>query len=423
MNYNFYKTVLAFSTLVFMLACSEDNLTGDSTKKVSSPTLSVELGFTNNQTLIEQEREYNFTVSISEPQIVNVIVYLSQISGTATNGEDFTIPESVTIPIGSTSVSGVIAIHEDDLAEETETAVIKIVTSLESNVNGSNSETATFNIQNYSEGDLLIDMTWSSTTDFTDNLGNPIADEDIADLILYVTDPNIPSSITYLTIDEQVGFESLNFIESFPDGEFNLVAGFFSAANFGGNTANLDISLTFNQAGIINDYVIKVPAALNTANADCQTTVLAKLTKSGSNFSFEQLGVPNNLGIPKDETFAGMYSVTTTSPGQFGSAFSGNVTIVDEGNGVRSFMGDWNDFGLVRNWEFAFNPACGTVTFLDGQSTGLGCGGPAIILSSSANAGVVDPGDDSSFSVTFTENSLSACGGVPTTVTIMFTKL
>ncbi len=423
MNYNFYKTVLAFSTLVFMLSCSEDDLTGHSTKKIASPTLNVELSFTNEQTLIEREEEYGFTVSISEPQIVNVIVYLNQVGGTATNGEDFTIPDSVTIPIGSTSVSGVIAIHEDDLVEDTETAVIKIVTDLESNVNGSSSETATFNIQNYTEGDLLIDMTWTSPTDFTDNLGNPVADEAIADLVLYVTDPNIPSSITYLTIDQEVGFESLNFVETFPDGDFNLSVGFFSAANFSGITADLDISLTFNQAGIINDYVITVPAALNTANADCQNTVLAKLTKSGSNFSIEQLGVPNNLGIPEDGTFAGMYSVTTTSAGEFGPSFTGNVTVVDEGNGVRSFMGDWIGFGSVRKWEFAFNPACGTVTFLDGQSTGLGCSGTTIILASSTNAGVIDPTDDSSFSVTYTENTMSACGGVPTNVTIMFTKL
>jgi hypothetical protein len=373
--------------------------------------------------LIEQEREYGFTVSISEPQIVNVTVYLNQISGTATNGEDFTIPESVTIPIGSTSVSGIIAIHGDDLVEETETAVIKIVSGFESNVNGSSSETATFNIENYTEGDLMIDMTWTSTTDFTDNVGNPIDDEAIADLILYVTNPSIPTSITYLIVDQAAGFETLQFIESFPDGDFYLVAGFFSAEDFSGITADLDVSLTFNQPGIINDLVITVPAALNTANADCQSVVLAKLTKSGSNFSLEQIGLPNNLGIPEDGTFIGDYTVATTSAGQFGPAFDGTVTLVDEGNGVRSFVGDWNGFGLPLTWEFAFDPICATVSFVDEQSTGLSCGGPSIIMGSSTNAGVLDPSDENSFSITYSENILSACGGVPTDATITFTKL
>jgi hypothetical protein len=44
-------------------------------------------------------------------------------------------------------------------------------------------------------------------------------------------------------------------------------------------------------------------------------------------------------------------------------------------------------------------------------------------MGSSTEAGVIDPSDENSFSVTFTENTLSDCGGVPTNATIMFTKL
>ena len=156
MKNTLYNTALALCSLVFMLACSEDEYTGDSTMKVVSPSLNVQLDFTNNQSLIEEEVEYGFTVSISEPQIVNVIVYLNQISGTATNGEDFTIPESVTIPIGSTSTYGVIKIHGDDLAEETETAVIQIATGNESNVSPITGSTVSFSIMNYTEGDIVI---------------------------------------------------------------------------------------------------------------------------------------------------------------------------------------------------------------------------------------------------------------------------
>ena len=57
MKNTLYNTALALCSLVFMLACSEDEYTGDSTMKVVSPSLNVQLDFTNNQSLIEEEVE------------------------------------------------------------------------------------------------------------------------------------------------------------------------------------------------------------------------------------------------------------------------------------------------------------------------------------------------------------------------------
>ena len=250
MKNTLYNTALALCSLVFMLACSEDEYTGDSTMKVVSPSLNVQLDFTNNQSLIEEEVEYGFTVSISEPQIVNVIVYLNQISGTATNGEDFTIPESVTIPIGSTSTYGVIKIHGDDLAEETETAVIQIATGNESNVSPITGSTVSFSIMNYTEGDIVIDMSWTSPRDYTDVLGNPVADEAIVDLILTVNDVNIPTTINHTSTNSATGFETFVFQETFPDGAFYLTASFFDVEDytleeFDGYYTDLDVSSYF----------------------------------------------------------------------------------------------------------------------------------------------------------------------------------
>ena len=425
MKNKIYKIALVLSAFVFAIACENtDDLTGDSVVSPSNPALSVSLDFGPTESLIETEADYGFTVSLSQPQIAAVEVYLELLpSSTASEGSDLSFPHHVRIPAGATSVSDVITIHGDDEVEGTETAVIRIGTGKEANVSATNSQVVSFNIMNYTEGDLAIDMTWTSPQDFTDNLGNAIDDEEIGDLILYVTDANIPTSINYVTVDNEFGFESFVFLESYPDGEYYLVTEFYSAGDFGGNDAALDISLTFNQPGVINDRVITVPNALNTANADCQSTVLAKITKSGTTYSMESVGLPNNLGIPADGTFAGEYTVATTVGGQFGPAFDGDVTIVDTGNGTRTFEGDWNGFGVIVEYGFAFDATCGTVTFDDNYYTGLGCaGGPGIEHGPSSNAGTIDPTDDSVFSITYTENVLSDCGGVPTDATITFTK-
>jgi len=425
MKNKFLKIALVLSAIILTTACNEDDATGYSTNTPSSPSLSVTLDFEGTQTLIETEATYGFTVSISEAQITNVNVNLSQTDGTATNGEDFDIPSTVTIPAGSTSVSDVITIHEDDLAEETETAVIQITNGTEANVSPINGATAEFSILNYTEGDLVIDLTWTSPTNFTDNLGVAIEDEAIADLILYVTDPNIPTSINYTSVDIEAGFETFVFLESFPDGEYYLVSEFFSVEDFSGLSADLDISLTFNQPGVINDEIITVATALNTAYVSCQSVVLAKITKAGMTYTLEKIGLNNNAGIPSDGTFVGEYSVETTVQGGFGPQFdAASVTLVDEGNGIRSFVGDWNGFGVEATYEIQFVAACGTATFIDGQETGLACGNPIIHGASSNTEVRVNPTDDSSFSVTYTENTESACGLEPTTdVTITFTKL
>ena len=56
---NIIKNIaLAFSALALIVSCDEDDLTGDSTLEATSPSLSVELGFANNQTLVESETSF-----------------------------------------------------------------------------------------------------------------------------------------------------------------------------------------------------------------------------------------------------------------------------------------------------------------------------------------------------------------------------
>ena len=431
MKNTLYNTALALCSLVFMLACSEDEYTGDSTMKVVSPSLNVQLDFTNNQSLIEEEVEYGFTVSISEPQIVNVIVYLNQISGTATNGEDFTIPESVTIPIGSTSTYGVIKIHGDDLAEETETAVIQIATGNESNVSPITGSTVSFSIMNYTEGDIVIDMSWTSPRDYTDVLGNPVSDEAIVDLILTVNDVNIPTTINHTFTNSATGFETFVFQETFPDGAFYLTASFFDVEDytleeFDGYYTDLDVSLTFNQPGKINDLVVTIPAALNTAFADCQSTIIAKITKSGSNFSIEPVGLGNSLGPADSGTYLGDYLIEETTPLVSGYTLqSGDVITLYETTipNQRGFMtANFVSFCSTPN-EFLFelNPFCGKI-IIPGVGNQSNCSCDSNLFFSTATSPTTfDPSDDSVFEVTFTNDPFQDCSQ-PVQTTYRFTK-
>ncbi|SHI35232.1 hypothetical protein [Algibacter luteus] len=432
MKNKIYKIALVLSAFVFAIACENtDDLTGDSVVSPSNPALSVSLDFGPTESLIETEADYGFTVSLSQPQVVAVEVYLELLpNSTASEGSDLSFPHHIRIPAGSTSVSDVITIHGDDLAEDTETAVIRIGTGKEANVSATNSQVVSFNIMNYTEGDIAIDMTWTSPQDFTDNFGNAIDDEEIGDLILYVSDANIPTSINYLTVDNAFGFESFVFEEAYPDGEYYLVAGFYSAGDFGGNDAALDISLTFNQPGVINNRVVTVPNALNTAFASCQTSVIAKLTKSGTNYTIESVGLANSVGVPASDMYVGDYSMTVSGTNAFGvpSFDDQTVTLVANGNSRTiedlSYLPAFGGFAI--DFTFEFVDACGLTTVPE-YDTGVGCvaGAEAMFLGPSGSDASYSVDDDMTLIVNFQDasNAGNSCDAPASEIVLTFTKL
>ncbi len=292
------KTALVLSTFVLALGCSSDDYTGDSTQTPTNPSLSVTLGFANTQTLIEQESSFPFTVTISEPQIVSVFVYLTQTGGTA-DSDDFSIPASVTIPAGATSASGTIDIHADDLVEDTETAVITIATGLESNVQASNSQTVTFNIANLVEGDLQVGLMWDTLGyQFPD--GSEFDPTVLADLRMLITTApnNSPSSVF---IEEDGGsFESGTLSASDPDGVYYLVADWYAAYDLGDQGFfPLNLTATFDQVGVINDMELNFANALD-SQYSCSAVyyVLAKITKTGQTYDIENVGESPQLSTP-----------------------------------------------------------------------------------------------------------------------------
>ena len=150
MKNNIKNIALAFLAFALVLSCDEDDFTGDSTLIVANPSLSVELDFAANQTFVEEELSFPFTITLSEPQVAMVVVYLEMTeSSTATDGDDISFPHRLNIPAGTTSISDVITVHRDDVPEETETAIIKIGTGREANVSSINGQTVSFTLQDY----------------------------------------------------------------------------------------------------------------------------------------------------------------------------------------------------------------------------------------------------------------------------------
>lgn len=291
MKNKIYKIALVLSALVLTLACNEDEFTGDSTLTPSSPSLNVTLDFTNGATLVESETDYNFTVTLSTPQIVDVVVNVAQTGGTATEGDDFSIPHTLRIPAGETSLTGTISIHADAIIEDTETVTIQITSGTEANVSSINGATVTFNILNLEEGDLDVGLSWNMDKT-TDNSGNEISPTAFADLRLLVSkSPNNNNDDDRIGVADGASFEHFVLPSDTPDGEYYIVADFYDASDI---VRDIDLTLTFDQVGVIEGQTHEFPAALNNASiCEANFYVLAKVTKMGDYYTFEEIGKRN----------------------------------------------------------------------------------------------------------------------------------
>ena len=287
MKNKYLKNILGLTIALLTLAgCDEDDIQNASTMGPTDPTGSVSLDFSNPTTLLEGNENFDFTVSLSETQIVDVKVYLSQTGGTATEGEDFTFPSSILIPANTLSATGTISILEDELAEDAETVVITIGSGNKTANAAFTSTTVTINILNLISGDLAASLAWEASEPVFDSSGNEISPTDIADLRFLLTD------VPYTTIVDAAdggSFETLVISESTPDGEYYLVADFFAADE--DVSTDLDLEVELSQLGINDGKTYNFPAALNTdLTCSASFAILLKLTKTGGVYVVEEIG-------------------------------------------------------------------------------------------------------------------------------------
>lgn len=350
MKNKFIKISFYFLTLLLMFSCAEnDDYTGDSVLTVSSPALEVSLGFSESQTLIETETSYDFTVSLSETQAVDVVVYLEQTEGTATAGEDFSMPSSVTIKKGSLSASDVITIHEDEIMEDTETVTIKIGAGNEANVSGVSSKTVSFNIANLTDGDLVVGMSWAPNSSATDNYGKEYGAYELADLRLLLTDS------PYTTVfDSADGAEDESYIlkGDAPDGTYSFVADFYDAIS--DIPMDLDITLTFDQVGKINGQTHSFTAALNTTDACADLNfVMATVTKTGDSYTFAEVAEKSSFD---SAVFVGEY--TELSDSNINDFLTEDISVAAGTDGELIITGIYDGLFTLA-WGEVFQPGFG----------------------------------------------------------------
>jgi len=340
MKNKFIKLSFTFLAFLLMFSCDgNDDYTGDSVLTASSTAVTVSLDFTNDQTLVEQEAEYGFTVTLSAIQMVDVVVNLEQTDGTATDGVDFSIPHTITISKGTLSASDVISIHADEIIEETETATIQIGIGNEVNVNGVSGQTVSFNIANLVEGDLVVGMSWAASSTVTNNYGEEIDAYDLADLRLLLTDS--PYTTVFDSADG-AGAETYVLAGNAPDGTYSFVADFYAAMSE--IPAGIDITLTFDQVGAVNGQTHSFTSALSTPDFCVNLNyVMATVTKSGDSYSFTEVGQKSDIVL---QNYAGNWSVETPYHAGLQNDFTAEVsddTLFIDGIGQAFMQNFWGE--------------------------------------------------------------------------------
>lgn len=316
-----FSYVAALTVGLLMVNCEQEDTTGYSTLIPNSTNLEITTEVTS-VTLIEDGSVYEFTASLSQVQVVDVKLYAFQIDGDATLGDDYTLDQSLVITAGSTSAIGQITILQDGVFEETETAKIQIGNNKTANATQA-SATMEFTILNYSEGDLAIDFNWDMSEVITDASGEAIDPEDFANmrLILSSTPDNLNAVIS-TDDDGQEGFKSLIIPQDLADGTYYVVTDFTSTNEE--NFRDLNLNLTYNQIGLINDEVNEYANAINSSNT-CAYFVTEMIVKSGDNYEITMVNEISNA-VTDLAAFEGTWTGTTS----YGYPTQVVTTMIDE---------------------------------------------------------------------------------------------
>ncbi len=284
---NIFKYVALSTALMLLItSCDDDDFTGDSTVKPSSPTVSVTGGGSHSSNEAA-ETKYEFVVSLSEAQVADVIVYVSVTGGTAVADVNYKLSSSkVVIPALATSAGFNVQILSDPLPNETLTLEIQIGDERTNNVTIT-PVMSDFTIENFGDDDLALDLSWSTEPVF-DASGSEIDATDVADMIFTMVDAG------GITVDESDGgsFESLVLAGDATDGDYFLRASFYGVLDAGDLGGGYDVSLQldYNQIGTQLGgfpYPTAMNIATNCVGADYVTMV--KVTKVGTSYTIEDV--------------------------------------------------------------------------------------------------------------------------------------
>ncbi|MCF6212734.1 MAG: hypothetical protein L3J45_01775 [Flavobacteriaceae bacterium] len=343
-NKSVFSFLLALTLSLFIVSCEQEKNTGLSTFLPPAPTLSVTTD-ASSTSLIEDNSVYTFTATLSTPQLVDVKLFISQIAGNATLGADYTVDGSIVIPAGATSATGKIKILSDNLPEGTESLTIQIGDNRTANANLTPA-TMEFSILNYTAGDLSLDFSWSLGSIATDDTGAAISPTAFADLRLLLSAG--PNNLDIVDGADGGSFESYVLGADAPDGEYYVVADYYAVSKI---VRDINLNLTFNQAGVISNLSYDFPAALNSGNS-CSSVyyVMAKIVKVGSSYSLTQVATKSPVNAAP---FIGTATAVVDEWADYGVGDQTNIIAVP--GDPNSFIIDTPSFmGWIANNDTAY---------------------------------------------------------------------
>lgn len=271
----------------FIVSCNKEDYTGYSTQTPTNPTITVEGIDANGYTLYESDSVFTFNVVLSEAQIVDIAVYVTQIDGDAVEGTDYSIVNSsdrVFIPAYTTEGTLEIKILSDEDVEDTKTLTLQIGDERTANATIT-PVTVNFTIKNLTEDMLTSEMSWE--TDVEEIVGIDDDATDVVDLRMLIIDE---SGNIVETIDDS-SYETYDGWDTLSDGKYYIAADIYSYLDYGDYAADISITITldFLQVGVFSSS-IEIADALSTLSEGCSmyTAYLASVTKSGNSYSIEE---------------------------------------------------------------------------------------------------------------------------------------
>jgi hypothetical protein len=133
--------------------------------------------------------------------------------------------------------------------------------------------------------DMIVDMSWA--TDVAAEIGLDLTPEETVDMRLLIVNK---SDGTVVAEEDGAGFETFADFNTLPDGEYLVSADIYATINAGdfNKPINIDITLAFNQPGVI-DQTIDFPKVMTNANAcDLYRTNLATVVKTGTSYTITE---------------------------------------------------------------------------------------------------------------------------------------
>ncbi|NMJ87968.1 MAG: hypothetical protein EX285_09075, partial [Thaumarchaeota archaeon] len=305
-----------------LISCDNEDYTGEALiEPVSGVTVSIDASNVKSTYMEASQDTIRVTATLNKLQgTADVVLEASVIDGTATLGtgedlefinEDGLGLSTKTIPATSDlmSTTWTIVINNDDVTESAESITIQFGDNTTANASVTPVEIS-FDILNYTEGDLVIDMSWAASSDIFGTDGETLSGTDIADMILTLVDED---STAILEADG-AGFETAIFYDSIPNGVYYVQASFFSVIDLGDQGyTDLTITLDASQLGVSSETLV-FPSLVNT---ECNNSVawLAKITKSGTDYTIEKIGELDGLELASN--FVGLYDCLEPGYGNY----------------------------------------------------------------------------------------------------------